>query len=216
MQTYEALPGEHIDQAIQHILDLAHASGEPATMRFNEIDMTTQPDDTLVSLRARYDTACAVRQAAYLASPEYLQQQREATAAQARRAEAHQKALATAPAQLTVRDTAAWEAFSQVNTDPYGARIVRFADEWARLMEARLATGETIASCAQDTATLANDDGITGYMYGCAVSILAQCWAHGEALRRWHNHTTQLHDEGDRANAEGGVLNPALLRIGPK
>jgi len=53
-------------------------------------------------------------------------------------------------------------------------------------------------------------------MYGCAVVILSKCWEHGEALRRWHNKDTQIGDEGDRANESGGVLNPALLSIGPK
>jgi hypothetical protein len=51
-------------------------------------------------------------------------------------------------------------------------------------------------------------------MYGCAVSILAKCWQHGDQLRRWHNLKTQIRDEGERANESGGVLNPALLNIG--
>ena len=44
--------------------------------------------------------------------------------------------------------------------------------------------------------------------------MLAQCWVHGEALRRWHNRDTQIGTEGDKANESGGVLNPALLTIG--
>jgi hypothetical protein len=48
------------------------------------------------------------------------------------------------------------------------------------------------------------------------VSCLAKCWVHGEALRRWHNKETQLKDEGDKANEEGGVLNPAVLVLGSK
>jgi hypothetical protein len=59
-----------------------------------------------------------------------------------------------------------------------------------------------------------DNDGITGFMYGCAVSILSKVWIHGEQLRRWHNLKTQLRDEGEKANQTGGVLNPALLCIG--
>jgi hypothetical protein len=44
--------------------------------------------------------------------------------------------------------------------------------------------------------------------------MLAKCWLHGEALRRWHNKDTQIGTEGDRANERGGVLNPAMLSIG--
>lgn len=61
---------------------------------------------------------------------------------------------------------------------------------------------------------LANTDGITGFMYGCAVSGLAKFWKHGEQLRRWHNKDSQLGTEGDEANESGGVLNPAILTIG--
>jgi len=39
-------------------------------------------------------------------------------------------------------------------------------------------------------------------------------WAHGEALRLWHNLKYQLRDEGEKANETGGVLNPALLNLG--
>jgi hypothetical protein len=35
-----------------------------------------------------------------------------------------------------------------------------------------------------------------------------------EELRRWHNLRTQIGDEGEKANEDGGVLNPALLRVG--
>lgn len=52
----------------------------------------------------------------------------------------------------------------------------------------------------------ADTEGITGYMYGCAVSILSQCWKYGEYLRKWHNK--EYNYDGD------GVVNPAILTIG--
>jgi hypothetical protein len=68
---------------------------------------------------------------------------------------------------------------------------------------------EHASACSQ----AADDEGITGFMYGCAVGCLARAWVYGEALRRWHNKDTQIGTEGDKANASGGVLNPALLNI---
>jgi hypothetical protein len=115
------------------------------------------------------------------------------------------------------------------NQDPYGNAVYRYASEWATRMENAFKTeyGGTPIKAAVDlnTAALtewivknadkysheADDEGITGFMYGAAVSVLAGCWVAGEALRRWHNKEVQLHDEGDRANETGGVLNPALL-----
>ena len=52
----------------------------------------------------------------------------------------------------------------------------------------------------------ADEEGITGFMYGCAVNILSQCWEYGEYLRKWHNK--EYNYDGD------GVVNPAIMTIG--
>jgi len=100
------------------------------------------------------------------------------------------------------------------NDDSYGHRCFTYAEDWADLMEKHIADGETLALCAKPTSHEADTDGITGFMYGAAVSILSQFWEHGEELRRWHNLDIQLGHEGEKANETGAVLNPALLCIG--
>jgi hypothetical protein len=102
----------------------------------------------------------------------------------------------------------------EVNSDPYGAATVRYAETWADMMEIYIDGGEKLEDIADKTSHDADTEGITGFMYGAAVSILSQCWLHGEALRKWHNLKTQIGNEGERANESGGVLNPALLNIG--
>jgi hypothetical protein len=106
------------------------------------------------------------------------------------------------------------EGWDNNKDDPYGARCFTYAIQWADLMEARLANGETVEACAKECSREADTDGITGFMYGTAAAILSACWEHGEALRRWHNLDTQIGKEGEKANESGGVLNPALLSIG--
>lgn len=106
-----------------------------------------------------------------------------------------------------------YQAYKDKNTDAYGGRVVSYGEDWANLMESRMAAGDTVEQCAEATSREADTDGITGFMYGCAVSALAHFWQHGEALRRWHNKETQIGTEGDAANESGGVLNPALLTI---
>jgi hypothetical protein len=115
---------------------------------------------------------------------------------------------------LELSDAESWQKAVDVNVDGYGGRVVRYAEEWGRLMQVRIEGGETVAECAEELSRLADDDGITGFMYGCAVQMLAKCWKHGEALRRWHNKEAQIGTEGDKANETGGVLNPALLSLG--
>jgi hypothetical protein len=106
-----------------------------------------------------------------------------------------------------------WDEQVRINDDPYGKATVDYAKRWAELMEQRMAIGEKLNDIAKITSHEADTDGITGFMYGCAVGILASIWEHGEKLRRWHNLDTQIHDEGEKANASGGVLNPAVLNI---
>ena len=100
------------------------------------------------------------------------------------------------------------------NQDFYGKGVVDYSESWANLMEQKMASGAKITDIAKDASHEADTDGITGFMYGCAVKGLAHFWEHGEELRRWHNLDTQIKDEGVKANESGGVLNPAILNIG--
>jgi len=115
---------------------------------------------------------------------------------------------------IELSDSDGWKSFVDKNKDDYGSGVVRYAERWARLMQVRIDAGDSIADCAEDLSHLANSEGITGFMYGCAVATLSKCWTYGEELRRWHNKETQIGTEGDKANESGGVLNPALLTLG--
>jgi len=124
---------------------------------------------------------------------------------------------------MQISDQDYWDKGLAANTDPYGRRCFTYAEDWANLLEKRIASDATepqvmriIVDHAEEDSHTADTDGITGFMYGAAVSILSHCWTHGEQLRRWHNLKTQLGDEGEKANENVGVLNPALLRIGRK
>lgn len=118
-----------------------------------------------------------------------------------------------------------WDEGLAKNSDPYGNAVYRFASEWATRMEAGMqadgvdeAIDESVAMWitvkASSHMSAADDEGITGFMFGCAMSMLAAWWKHGEQLRRWHNLETQIGNEGEKANESGGVLNPAILSIG--
>jgi hypothetical protein len=111
------------------------------------------------------------------------------------------------------KEKALWEKGLANNQNEYGRAIYRYAEAWADLMETLMEAGESLEDIADKASHEADTEGITGFMYGAAVSILSACWEHGEELRRWHNLKTQLNDEGEKANQSGGVLNPALLRV---
>ncbi len=114
---------------------------------------------------------------------------------------------------MKLKDKAAWDSCVAINSDPYGKAAVDFARRWAEMMENKITAGVQLKDCADELSHMADTEGITGFMYGCAVGILATVWEHGEELRRWHNKETQIGTEGDAANESGGVLNPAVLNI---
>lgn len=112
-------------------------------------------------------------------------------------------------------DPEAWAKCVETNSsDGYSFECCRYAAAWANAMERAMANGATIPDIADECSRGADTSGITGFMYGAAVSMLAKFWVHGDKLRRWHNKETQIGDEGDRANESGGTLNPALLSVG--
>jgi len=212
--TYESKAGQHIRECAEAIIALADESKSAVTTKFNDIELTAWPGDTVDKIVNFYDSESDTRHQKWLASPEYAEQQRQYEEDQRRKDAALKGALLTAPGTLTLRDPELWASWVAKNTDPYGSGVVRYADKWARLMEARISNGDTLENCANDASHIADDEGITGFMFGAAVAMLAKCWIHGEALRRWHNLKTQIGTEGEKANESGGVLNPALLTIG--
>ena len=109
-------------------------------------------------------------------------------------------------------DEKGWDEWKLKNSDGYGTMIFQYAEGWAKLMQKKFAEKNIenpdvtcmvahAENCGKDLDYL----GITGFMYGAAVSILSQCWKHGEALRKWHNK--EWGHEGD------GVVNPAIFVV---
>lgn len=97
-----------------------------------------------------------------------------------------------------------WNKGLEKNNDPYGRGVYDFAKVWAYLMEQEIKdelTQKTMESCCSK----ANAEGITGFMYGAAVSILSQCWKYGEQLRKIHN--------GEYSYEGEGTVNPAVVTL---
>lgn len=114
---------------------------------------------------------------------------------------------------MKIRNQELWDKCVAANSDGYGKAVVDYTARWADLMESHIRAGSKVADIAKATSHEADTEGITGFMYGCAVSTLAEVWEYGEELRKWHNIDTQIGDEGECANEEGTVLNPALVTI---
>jgi hypothetical protein len=116
-----------------------------------------------------------------------------------------------------------WPAYEDMTDEQrgecYSAIVIITAERWADLMENLYADEwEGIDAIAKQAyrdvrCELGDRWSLTGFQYGIAVAVLTRCWEHGEELRRWHNLTTQIGTEGEAANDNGTVLNPALITI---
>ena len=96
------------------------------------------------------------------------------------------------------------------NTDPYGRACFTYAERWAEMLENLIESSadepmKVIVDNAYRLSHEADVEGITGFMYVCAVNVLSKCWKYGEELRKWHNK--EYNYEGD------GVVNPVVLTI---
>lgn len=206
--------GCSIHSACIKAVDMAKQQHCNVEFDFNEQKLTATPETDPAVLVKHFMDECERRHAEYVASPEYKLRQEDSKRKEHERDNALNAALVGAPEHMTLRDPEGWRKACAANQDSYGGAVMTYAERWARLMEVRMSRGEKIAAIADDCSTLADSEGITGFMYGCAVNVLSQVWQHGEALRLWHNLKIQIKDEGDRANESGAVLNPAILSIG--
>lgn len=97
--------------------------------------------------------------------------------------------------EIELKDADAWKKSKEANTDPYGKCAIDYAEGWAKLMQVEMSKGKSLIDCAEKTSYELVFYGITGFMYGAAVSTLAHCWKYGEDLRKWHNK--EYNHEGD-------------------
>lgn len=231
---YEIMPGANITAAIAEAILLSAKKKRSIRFKFNGVLITVRSDsdpkliyrDWSRALNGYIDKNVGpypnpiltdeekVSDARIEAENKRRRQERQAQyeAEVRKRREAVEARLANAP-EMELANEKAWREFKEKNQDFYGASILVYAERWARLMQLEMAGGKSLEEVAEATSRESDLEGITGFMYGCAVSMLAHCWKHGERLRRWHNLKIQIGNEGEKANQSGGVLNPALLNI---
>ena len=106
-----------------------------------------------------------------------------------------------------------WDGFKAEPTDAYGARILSFAEDWARLMQLETGAGKRLADVANTTKREANYDGMTVTMVAAAVAKLARCWRYGSELLLWHNARFEPWPEAQRLTALGRIVVPSAIDV---
>lgn len=191
MRTFEGYPGEHIADACERLVNERRLVGEDLLCDFNGVGLVATHDATAEDLRRHYAEEVQRRQEAWLASEECKAQEEKAREAAALAKATYAAAIADCEARgvpaPTWLDDERYEAWKVKNSgDGYSLGCFTYAETWARLMEARILAGQTVAECASPTSHIADVEGITGAMHGFAVGILKECWVHGADLLAWH------------------------------
>ena len=106
-----------------------------------------------------------------------------------------------------------WESFRAEQADAYDARILAFAEDWARLMQLEIAAGKRLADVANTTKREANYDGMTVTMVAAAVAKLARCWRYGSELLLWHNARFEPWPEAQRLAGLGRIVVPSAIDV---
>jgi len=207
-------PGEDINDAARHMCGLATNTKECIVADFNGIKLAAKPDDKPEDIVAEYYKKSEERHTTWIVSDEYKERERGYREKQERQRKELEEALARSPEKISLRDEALWNKSAKVNSDGYGSAVVRYAERWGRIMEGEIARGAKLEDCMEKAERLADTEGITGFMYGCAVSLLSATWIYGESFRLEYNRKNQIGDEGEKANMSGGTLNPATITIG--
>jgi hypothetical protein len=188
MRTYKAMLGQHYAQVAEAMVRLAKDSGETVTCKLNGVLLTAAPGMTAETVTGAYDAECQRQRREREASGEAAREQAEVEAHWEGRKRALAAALKYAPAEPTLVSKDVWEEWLAAQDSDYERAVFRYAANWARLMESRLAgpNPQRIEECAEEASQLADDEGFTGAMVGMARSILERTWVHGEELARWH------------------------------
>ena len=203
--TYDVLLGSTITTTIRHMIAQAQERDATVNAEFNGVTIRVRADsdpgliyrdwsramsgciDKTVGPhpRANLTPEGTANDARVEAENERRRQESDAkyrAEADAKRAASAARLAAAPPKNVT--DDAAWRSWTDANTDPYGSGVIRYAEMWARLMQAEIANGAALEDIADATSSAADVEGITGFMHGAAVGCLAQCWVHGDQLRK--------------------------------
>jgi len=176
---YRAATGSRIEDAVAYCIAFVE-SRTNATVRFdfNGVDVEVVKGSTEDSVVKEYHRAISERNEAYRNSPEYAARRAAYEAKKAQEKAQLEAYLEVAPSEMTVSNRDRYVALVKANSDD-GVGILNYAQRLARIVEGRMAAGETFESCWPSSAQIADVEGMSGASYSFAVQFLRETWVHG-------------------------------------
>ena len=110
---------------------------------------------------------------------------------------------------MPITDQKSWDEWVASNSDPYGKCCVDVARRVMELLDEQAEFDAHKLICQADDDIGAG--GITGFMAGAVASMVSVCHSRGDEFKSAWNKMYQTDDE----KPAEGVINPALISIGP-
>ena len=175
--------GQSIESAVSDAIDKARATGRRVHFRFNDRNLKVHKRLSVDHVLRQWRASIGAASLRYNKRPDVIERRRLQAAAHKAKQQSFDRQIARA-ALLDLRDSEAWKSFVTANqSDAYSQRVVSYAEDWGRLMQLKIAEGASLADCYENSSREADTDGVTGFMYACAKSILFKTWVHGEELK---------------------------------
>lgn len=217
----EAVAGEHINDFLVTVSRCFDPYNnmygiKGVEIKFNEFSMLVR-EWNVNSIKQMYERCCNMSSnlwekdwEEYKHSPEYIKKRAKALKKECRHkavVEKIRKFHQNMEFELKATAVQEWQECKRVNSkENYDRAIIRYIILWVQYMEyLNQKYGMKISDIWDNCSYLANIEGVTGFMYGAAASIISQVWQHGEEFRKCYNAKWNYY--GER------TVNPAVLTL---
>ena len=197
--------GEHIEKVLQEAKSLSIELGKNVEFEFNGILCIVNEGTNREHLLRDYNNAHLMEwetigpecyeeypiDVANLIVEKTAEQDRKEAERQAEYHAKQAKRLADYEAEtfgivMEYSDKALFDEWHSRNQDGYGNAVFVYAQQWAKLMQARMNSGFGVKDVAKQASYDADTVGLSGTQYGFAVALLQDTWVYGNELAKWN------------------------------
>jgi hypothetical protein len=173
----------NIRDAAKAAIELSKANKRSVRFNFNGASVRVDPDPDLTVedvVKSYHDAPNAFDE--YQNSPEGKAATKAAEEERKLRDAAVDQKIKDVKIELS--DAAFWKDFIEANKeDDYGSATIRYAERWARLMQAEMASGKKLENVVRSTSDAADNENISGYGLRSATALLCKTWKYGAKLK---------------------------------
>lgn len=186
VMVYEPMAGEYIKDVINKMIGLSKENGKPVQATFNDATFAVTADTNPEEAYKLWKKTVDENYEKWRNSPEGIKDAEEQKARDEKKARENAEVdelIKDEKLELTAEN--AWKLSLKNNQDPYGSAVMHYAERWAKLMQVEMRTrglNELTGAVVKATKYKADNEGMSGFSWGCARNLLIECWKYGAKL----------------------------------